>query len=82
MSKAIIATPTDGTKELIKDGVNGLVVPFNDVQAIVSAISQFYCNKSLMNVCSDTARKLILQRFSAQNVADSVSKIYQNYAKS
>lgn len=81
MSKAIIATPTDGTKELIQDGVNGLIVPFNDVQAIASAISRLYNDKSLLNACSDSARDLVQQRFSAQRVADSVSDIYIKYAR-
>ena len=79
MGKAIIATPTDGTKELIVDGKNGLVVPFNDVQAVVDAISSFCKDRTLMLYCSEGARKVVEKRFNAQRVADSVSEIYRKY---
>jgi len=82
MGKAIIATPTDGTKELIIDGKNGLVVPFNDVQAIVDAFDRFCQDRALMSQCSDEARKFVAERFNAQRVADSVSEIYQKYLDS
>ena len=81
MGKAIVATPTDGTKELIRDGVNGLVVPFNNVQAVASAIERFYSDRSLKKLCSSAARQLIQERFNAQRVADAVSEIYMKYAR-
>ena len=81
MGKAIVATPTDGTKELIRDGVNGLVVPFNNVQAVASAIERFYSDRSLKKLCSSAARELIQERFNAQRVADAVSEIYMKYAR-
>ena len=76
MRKAIIATPTDGTKELIKHEKNGLVVPFNDVSSIVEAIDRFYNDRTLMSRCCVEARQLVAERFDAQRVADSVSNIY------
>jgi glycosyltransferase involved in cell wall biosynthesis len=81
MGKAIIATPTDGTKEMIRDGVNGLVVPFNNVQAVASAVERFYSDRYLKNLCSSAARQLIQKRFNAQRVADAVSEIYMKYAR-
>ena len=45
MRKAIIATPTDGTKEVLLHQKNGLVVPFDDVPAFAKAIGVFYENK-------------------------------------
>ena len=82
MGKAIIATPTDGTKELIVNGKNGLVVPFNDVQAIVDAIGRFSKDGALLSHCSEEARKVVEKRFNARRVADSVSEIYQKYLDS
>ena len=82
MGKAIIATPTDGTKELIVDGKNGLVVPFYDVQAIVDAISRFCKDRNLLLHCSEGARKVVEKRFNAQRVAESVSEIYLKYLDS
>lgn len=42
----VITTAAGGNAELIEDGVNGLLVPFNDVEAITAAIAR---------VSSDTA---------------------------
>lgn len=80
MGKAIVVTPTDGTKELIENGKNGLIVPFNNVDAIVKAIETFYQNRTLMSCCSKEARMFVAKRFNAQRVAESVSKIYSKYA--
>lgn len=76
MRKAIIATPTDGTKELIVNEKNGLVVAFNDVIGIAEAINRFYQNRTLMSKCCIEARQLVEERFNAQRVATSVQKIY------
>ena len=79
MGKAIIATPTDGTKELIEDGKNGLIVPFNNADAIVKALNTFYQDRTIMSRCSKEARMFVAKRFNAQRVAESVSKIYSKY---
>ena len=76
MRKAIIATPTDGTKELIVNEKNGLVVPYNDALGIVEAIDRFYRDRTLMSRCCIEARQLVVEHFNAQRVADSVSRLY------
>lgn len=78
MCKPIIATPTDGTKELLQHKKNGLVVPFNDAGAIVDAINSFCADRQLMETCAKTARLYVEECFNAQRVADSVLKIYLN----
>ena len=80
MGKAIIATPTDGTKELLKDGHNGLIVDFNDAEQLSAAILKFYNDKVLFNQCRNNATLLVQQRFNAKRVADSVMGIYAKYA--
>ena len=76
MRKAIIATPTDGTKELIVNEKNGLVISFNDASGIAEAVDRFYNDRTLMTRCCIEARQLVVERFNAQRVADSVSEIY------
>lgn len=79
MRKAIIVTPTDGTKELIKNETNGLVVSFNSVDDIVNAILRFCLDWELFQRCADSARQMVVDRFNAQRVADSVADIYMKY---
>ena len=76
MKKAIIATPTDGTKEVLQHEKNGLVVPFNDVEAIVDAVNRFFADRQMKAICAKTARLYVEERFNAKRVADVVLKIY------
>ena len=77
MRKAIIATPTDGTKEVIKHRENGLIVPFDDVSAIALSMETFYRDKQLMENCSRHARMYVASRFNAKRVADVVYEVYR-----
>lgn len=76
MKKAIIATPTDGTKEVLQHQINGLVVPFDDDSALSDSICRFKNDSSLMTKCSEFAYHYVLERFNARRVADSVFSIY------
>ena len=79
MRKAIIATPTDGTKEVLQHERNGLLIPFDDNSALADSILRLYHDSSLMKKCSDSARQFVSERFNAKRVADSVMSIYSQY---
>ena len=76
MGKAIVATPTDGTKELIDDHNNGLVVPFDNAERLSEAIIELFDNRQLLTQCGNNARGMVKKRFNAQRVAESVMHIY------
>ncbi len=77
MEKAIIATPTDGTSELINHQENGLIIPFNDAQALADKITQLSESPQLVQQYGHSARSLIEKRFNAQRVSDQVAQIYE-----
>ena len=77
MGKAIVATPTDGTKEVIVHGDNGLLIPYSQPQALADAILRLQEDQALYKQCGNHARQLVAQRFNAQRVSDVVSNIYQ-----
>ena len=79
MSKAIIATPTDGTKEVLRNEENGLLIPVNDISALTDAILRLHDDYSLMEKCRTNARMFVSERFNANRVAESVSTIYSKY---
>ena len=74
---AIIATPTDGTQELIVHEKSGIIVPFNSTQEICNSILHLLNDKDLLDKCRQNAAMLIQQKFNAQYVADSVADIYK-----
>lgn len=77
MGRAIIATPTDGTREVIKNEENGLIVPFSSPIHIAEAIARYKANPALRTRCGQNARQLVAERFNAQRVADAVVSIYE-----
>ena len=81
MGKAIVATPTDGTKEVIVHEENGLVIPYNNPNALADAIIRLYEDHELYHQCGQHARQLVAQRFNAQRVADAVVHIYEQISQ-
>ncbi|MBR1447188.1 MAG: glycosyltransferase family 4 protein [Prevotella sp.] len=75
---AIIATPTDGTQEIIRDEQNGLIVPFNSPNKTCDAILRLVNDEKLRNRCRQNAVCLVAEQFNAQRVADAVVDIYKN----
>ena len=75
---AIIAIPTDGTQEVIKNKQNGLIVPFSSPDKISNAILHFLTDENLRNRCRKNAASLVAELFNAQSVADAVVDIYKN----
>lgn len=78
MCKAIIATPTDGTKELLTDEQNGLIIPFEQPQRLADAICRLAKDQELLVRCGQQAHNMVEQRFNAKRVADSVGQIYKS----
>ena len=78
MGKAIVATPTDGTKEVIADEDNGLIIPFGQPQALADAVLRLHDDHALYEQCGSKARQVVAQRFDAQRVSDAVAEIYRD----
>lgn len=81
MEKAIIATPTDGTCELIHNGENGLIIPFNDVQALADAIVTFAKSPERCKKYGTAARSLVEKRYNAKHVSEEVTKLYYEFTR-
>ena len=77
MGKAIVATPTDGTKEIIIHEDDGLLIPFSQPRALGDALLRFYGDRDFLKQCGNRARQLVAERFNAKRVSDVVSEIYQ-----
>ncbi len=76
MGKAIVATSTDGTREVIVNEQNGLVIPFEKPKALAEAIIRLHNDVTLYRQCGQRARMVVAERFNAQRVSDAVAMIY------
>ncbi len=77
MGKAIVATPTDGTKELITHEDNGMIIPFGQPEALANTILRLYDDHTFYEHCCNKAHQLVEKRFNAQRVTSAVEDIYR-----
>ncbi len=56
-----------GARMLIKDHVNGIIIPRGDSQALATALSEYANNPTLMNCCGANAVN-VLKRFDADRI--------------
>ncbi len=76
--KPIIATNMRGNRDLVVDGVNGYLVPVNDIEATAKAITKLAKNKMLMTKMGEEGRKII-QDYAIEKVLSEMDEIYSLY---
>lgn len=81
MAKALVVTPTDGTKEIIINKENGIITSFNDPKDLSNAYCIYYLNPDLKTEYGNNAKKMIEQRFNSQRVSEQVFEIYTSFLK-
>ncbi len=77
VGRPIIATNIPGCREIVQDGVNGLLVPGNDIEALTSAIQSLIYDKKLRVNYGLAGRKLVENEFSDQVVTQATLEIYE-----
>lgn len=78
MSKAIIATPVDGSKEAIVSGENGILVPCKDHKALADAILKLHQDKTLRTGFGKAARKTVEERFDLKMMIQNNEELYHS----
>lgn len=77
----VIATPVGGLPELIEDGVNGLLVPPGDPQALARAILKLADDQEGRDALGRAARETILARHSAAVTLPALEEVYAAVSK-
>ena len=73
--KPIIATDVRGNRDIVENGISGLLVPYDDVLATVSAIEKIYSNKNIQLEMSHAALKLSLN-YDIEQITKQVTIMY------
>ena len=71
----VVATKTGGIPEIIKDGVNGLLVPPHDIKALAEAIIKLLKDKTLANQMSRNGKKRV-KEFSKEIMIRKTAEVY------
>src|SRR5580692_879971 len=76
MRKAVIGTKVDGTREVLRDGENGLVVEPGDVGALAAAILRLAGDGELRESMGARAVETVRERFNAAVMTKEIENIY------
>lgn len=74
-----IATDVGGVKQLIEDGVSGLIIEPKSSIAIANAIVAYVEDKSMAAMYARHAYEKVYNEYRQQSVAEELEKIYINY---
>jgi glycosyltransferase involved in cell wall biosynthesis len=77
MGLPCVVTDINGANEIIQQGVNGLIVPKQNVEALYVAMRRFLLEPSLCNRLAEPARQMIASRYRCEEVWNGVLKMYK-----
>ena len=72
----VVATQTEGAKEILRNGATGLLVPIGGVEGMAEAVNNLLANKQLREKIAANAQADAQQRFSVERMVDETEKIY------
>ena len=74
---AVVATETEGAKEIIRDGETGLLVKVRDVGALADAMAKLLGDEQTRQRLGRSAREEVRLRFSLDRMVDATERIYE-----
>jgi glycosyltransferase involved in cell wall biosynthesis len=75
--RPIVTTHTSGCKEIVEDGINGILVPVRAVNELAEALERLILNKSLREQMGAAGRKKVEREFSDEIVLQQTLDVYQ-----
>jgi glycosyltransferase involved in cell wall biosynthesis len=75
-ARPVIATAVGGNREVVIDGVSGILIPPQNPEALVQAILRLYEKPELRQKMAANSRKLIEQQFSLQKMVERTEQFY------
>jgi glycosyltransferase involved in cell wall biosynthesis len=73
----VVSTPVSGIPELIDDGVNGLLVPPDDPEALASAVRKLHDDPALARRLAEAGRRTVRQKFDGNGSARRLAELFE-----
>ena len=70
-----------GCREVVKDKVNGFLVPFKDEDALFTAVMDLLRDSSLRHKMGVMGRKMIMENFTQEKVTSETMRVCDNLLK-
>ncbi len=81
MAKAIVTSDAPGCREVVRDGINGILVPPRDPLSLTDAIKTLLLDPKKREQMGAAGRKIAKDEFSVERVVESYKKIYREILK-
>lgn len=76
-----IVTNYGGNTGVIQDGINGMVIPIKNANALAEKIEYLLTNKNAYNEMKDGALKIYEEKFTADLYANNIQNYYKKILK-
>lgn len=81
MAKPMVATDTVGCTEVVRDGVNGYLVPLKDSDILSERILKLAASKDVREAMGKKAREIALEEFDVKIVVEQYLQIYEKLGR-
>jgi len=78
-AKPMIITNAGGMPEVIKDGINGFVIPIRDFELLAAKINTLLDDKRLRNRLGYTGRQIVESLYTKERVTKDILSIYRKF---
>jgi glycosyltransferase involved in cell wall biosynthesis len=79
--RPIVTTDMPGCREIVRDGVNGLLVPPEDSQALASALSELLEDAERRQEMGARGREIVQEEFSVEQVVSETMTVYEEFTE-
>ena len=77
----VIATASEGAREIIDDQLDGRLVPVGDAEALADAISGLLADSHMRERLSAEAQRRVRERFSLEQMLDATEEVYRDVVR-
>ncbi len=75
--RAMVATDVPGCREIVREGITGLLAPPEDAEALAGAIERLMHDPELRHRCGRAAREAAVEEFSSERVGRDIVALYK-----
>ncbi|MCM8760763.1 MAG: glycosyltransferase family 4 protein [Candidatus Omnitrophica bacterium] len=79
--RAVVASRVGGIEDIIKNGLNGILVDVGDVRGISDSVLTLLANEERRKSMGDRGRQLVVERFTLASMADKIAELYKEVSR-
>jgi glycosyltransferase involved in cell wall biosynthesis len=76
-----IVTDINGCNEIIQQGINGLIIPPKNEEALLESMQKLATNQKLYNELKSSSRQVIVENYNRKEVWEALLKEYRKMCK-